>query len=70
MGYLEMVTKPTALKWIVQKSKGILPTFPLGITNTRKRELIAKYMETEENILRADVTEKLLQTQLLKSQIA
>ena len=66
MGYLDMVTKPTALKWIVQKSKGILPTFPLGITNTRKRELIAKYMETEENILRADVTEKLLQTQSLK----
>ena len=30
MGYLEMVTKPTALKWIVQKIKGNIAHVPAG----------------------------------------
>ena len=43
------------------------PIFPAGASPERKRELVAEHVRTEEYILIAEVTENLLQNQLLKA---
>ena len=73
-GHVGMVTKQEkflkrrgTIEWKVPVSKGMYPIFPAGATPERKRQIAGEHVRTEEYILTAEVTEKLLQNQLLKA---
>ena len=63
----KFLKRPGTIEWKVPASQGMYHIFPAGALPERKRELAAEHMRTEENILIAEVTENLLQNQLLKA---
>jgi len=56
-------TKP----WVVPESRGMFPSFPMGLTDDDKRTLILEFVRQEEHIKRAKKMEILLRNQIIKA---
>ena len=73
-GHLGMVLKADlfdkrdgTVPWVVPESRGMFPSFPMGLTDDDKRTIILEFIKQEEHIKIAKKMEILLRNQIIKA---
>ena len=73
-GHLGMVLKAElfakrngTVPWVVPESRGMFPSFPMGLTDDDKRTIILEFIKQEEHIKIAKKMEILLRNQIVKA---